>query len=123
MEGGVWPIFNFINQSMFDRVKVYIISMFYKIIFITDKMFPKTSLPDNGLPMLRSRSSQKCFLMTEYPYSFRIICFNKTPAFGEIGIVRGQSPDAMHMIGKDYPGINGERHFFPYFGYNFPQNI
>ena len=42
---------------MFNRIEMDIINMPLEIGLITDKMFPKTSLPDGGLPMFGPRGS------------------------------------------------------------------
>jgi hypothetical protein len=115
VKSGIWPVSYFIDQAVFDRIEMDIIGMPAEIVFITDEMFPKTSLPDGGLTILGTSSCQQFCFVKEWPYSAGKKCFNQPPALGKISILRGQGPEAMHVVGEQYPGINGERESFSYF--------
>jgi len=49
--------------------------------------------------------------------------FDPVPAKGEIGIIRWQGPDAVHVVRKDNPGIDGKGMSFANFLHHLTQNL
>jgi len=54
--------------------------------------------------------------------STRATLLNASPQRGVVGVTRWQGPDTMQMLGKQYPGIDGERMLLSGFPHHAPQN-
>ena len=68
-------------------------------------MFPEPALPDATLPLAQARVEAP-LARGQTAGEYRL---EYTPTGGEVIVIRRQGPDAMEMIGKHDPGINGER--------------
>ncbi len=91
-------VFHGIVMNVFDVAGV--------IIFVTQQVFPITMLPQGlflfGFACRVGRGAQGVGVMFGEP------SFDKPPAGGEIGIVSGQCPDAMQVVGQDDEGVDFE---------------
>ena len=90
---------------MFDRVDVDVINMTLEIDFVTNRMFPISSLPD---PSLASSCTTGRNAFTDRDTS-RERRLDQSPSRGEIRITVGQRPHRVDMIGQYDHRVHGER--------------
>jgi hypothetical protein len=91
---------------MFDRIEVDIMHVPFKILVITNPMFPKTTLPDCRFAMFVFRLIHPFLIVQPRFDLLGKVGFDQTPSFGKIGVIDRQLPDAMHVIGQQYPGLD-----------------
>ena len=93
--------------AMFDRIVVEIVAMAFKILVITDLVFPITVLPDGLFAFVlkgrRAGGFERSVTMAGE------MGFDPHPAGRIIGIVRWQSPEAMQVIGQNHHRVDTER--------------
>ena len=94
---------------MFDRVPMNVIHVPVEIVFITDQMIPEPMMPKRALLTLASPRIQPFRTIQAFPATLGNDPFNHAPARRKIGIIGRQAPNAMQMIGQQYPGNNFER--------------
>ena len=56
------PVFNGIDQSMFDRIVMNIIDVFVQVILVPYLMFPEPPLPNAAFPLFLSRKALSGFM-------------------------------------------------------------
>ncbi len=94
-----------VREAMFYRVEMDVIQVGGIAAFIANGVFPEATLPDAPFAF-------------RYPAGGAVFChryvpgkvdFYRVPSTGEIGVAFRQSPNAMHVIWKDHPGVDVER--------------
>lgn len=48
MKGRIWPIADFGDVTMLDRIVVNIVDMAFEIVFVANQVFPKSPLPQGA---------------------------------------------------------------------------
>jgi hypothetical protein len=99
---------------MFNRIKVDVIHVFFKIVVIPNLMFPEATLPDGLFAMFVFRLIHPCLIVQ---LRFVLLCkfrFDQTPALRIIGIIFRQRPDAMHVIRQQHPRFDAKRIVLPH---------
>ena len=92
-----------------------VIRMPLEIGFITDPVLPKPTLPKGQFPAFLpgyalGPDSIRSVLLTDQP-------FYAAPADGKVGVIGRQRPDAVQVIGQEYPRINCKRMGAPHQSY------
>ena len=106
------PIDHPLDISRFARVPVDVVDVPAEVVFITDAVFPKTTLPKSEFVALVSRrrwAARREMFATQLAG----VLLDHGPTCGEISINRRQCPEAMQVIGQQYPGIDSERPGYP----------
>ena len=80
-----------------------------KIALVPNQMFPITVLPQRPLPFFFAAGGHVFVAHQPVPATLRHLRFNQPPARGKIRIPRRQRPQAMQMVGQQYPCVYGER--------------
>lgn len=103
---GIRPIASLLHITMFDRVPMNIIYVFFKITVISNLMFPKPPLPQSQLTSFLSRGRQwYCNDVTCIQTDFT---FNHVPTHSVTSVMLWQCPDAMQMIRQQHKRLDCE---------------
>jgi len=92
-----------------DRIEMDVFDVLDQIVFILDRVFHVSGLPDPSPPLAMVTRKHPLFAVTipqPLPSEPRL---DRRPPSGEVKIPRGQSPDRMEMIGQDDNRVEGER--------------
>jgi hypothetical protein len=101
----VWPFRDAPNVVVFHRIEVNVIDMGREVIVVADHVLPVTALPDASLaaagaglgsPLAAGQGAGEDRL-------------DQPPAGRKIVVAGWQRPDAVEVIGKHHPGVDGER--------------
>ena len=99
------PICRVSDETMLNRVEVDVIEMNGKVPIIADRMLPIAALPDAALAAANHhRASRFC---SGQRFGKRDL--DRAPTAGKVGIALRQGPQAMHVVGKDNPGVDMKR--------------
>jgi len=98
-----------------------VIRMPLELGFIADPVFPKPTLPEGQFPAFLPGCALgvegiRSTLLTHQP-------FYDAPADGKVGVIDRQRPDAVQVIGQEYPRINCKRMVAPHQSYGVTQRI
>ncbi len=89
-----WPIASARRVPMPDRVVMDVIEVAREIAFVANVVFPESGLPQGSIA---HRRRDRAYLCGTAP-------LDQCPAQGEVGVVIGQCPHAMEMVGQDHVG-------------------
>lgn len=97
MKARIRPILHAVYVPVFDGVPVNIFNVFFEVTVVADLVFPEATLPQaqfiTALLRFRPRGCVECTRLLTHA------AFDDVPARGIVGIVFGQGPDAMQVIG------------------------
>lgn len=96
------------NQSVADRAGMGVLDVASEIPLVAYVVFPIATLPDGAFAAGHATWRFTSCVDSWYNVA-REPALDGAPADGEIGIVGGQRPDAMQVVGQDDDGLDGER--------------
>lgn len=94
MDGGKGPIRRLSHQSMFDGIAPAIFNVPPVILFVSDRVFPESPLPNAGFPFC----NLACRAGKSAPDRPRKAEFDLAPSLGIVAVPLRQGPDSMHMV-------------------------
>jgi len=109
------------NQTVLDGVKVNIIDMSHKVIFITDSVFPKPLLPDTTFAVLEPGLRDLGLFATDTHPQLGEPALYAAPPFREIGIIVRQFPNAVQVVWQQDYSWQIKWMFFLFFSNCLPQ--
>jgi len=102
MEAGPGVIDHSFHQSVFDRIPVNVVEASLEIVFIANRVFPKSLLPNGSLSVFPARCRVRCFTASSYRKRPREAFFDQPPSQGVILDSIGQRPDCVQVIGQQH---------------------
>jgi hypothetical protein len=98
------PIRRVLRQTVLDRVEMRAVHVSREVPLVTDRVLPVPPLPD--APLAASDHDGRS------PFTggqrFRERDLDRAPTTGEVGIAFRQGPQAVHVVGKEDPGVDAE---------------
>ncbi len=121
------PILRPAYKSMFDRIKMNIVEMFFKVLILSYQVFPISALPNSSFPLSEMGLISSAFFTTSFQITSCKHAFYQAPAFGIIAIVLRQAPDAMQIFRQKTDRLNCKwmlvLHILPDFSENPPGQV
>ena len=109
MEGGPFPVTDSLDEFVLSRIPVTVIGTAFQVIFITNRVFPVTLLPDSTQATFRSRFGLRKLSAASVEPSLGEFLLDPHPA-KRIAIITGRKgPDSVPMIWQQDDGNNFER--------------
>lgn len=96
------PIRRAFHISMLDRVVMDVVAVSLQVVFVFDRVFPKTALPNAATPTRFTRSRDRKLFSPQIQPCRSEIRFDPLPARRVIAVPRWKSPNSVQMIVKQY---------------------
>ncbi len=93
---------------MLDRVVMNVIHAAFKIGIIPNLMLPKPPLPNARFASRHPRRAQPR-VVPDFWQGFAAQLLDHVPTQAEIGVIFGQCPNGVQVVGQQHPSINRER--------------
>jgi hypothetical protein len=101
---GMRPIHGVFHKTVLYRVEMRVAHVGGEILVVTDRMLPVPPLPDAAFAAA-GHGRRSPFADGQ---SLRERGLDRAPTTREVGVVRRQCPQAVHVVGKDDPGVDVE---------------
>ena len=98
---------------MLDGVVMDIVAVPVEVLLISNPVLPEPSLPDATLSLRAHRVRDVAVASSLIPPGERGL--DPFPPEREVGIVIGERPNAVQMVGKNHQGIYAERVFIHHY--------
>lgn len=109
VQGRMRPRIRLRAVSVPDRIHVPIVQVPTVTVVAADWVLPEAALPEGGFTAPGATQGLNIFVRVMPGACLRRQALDQVPAQAVIGSIERQRPDAVQMIGEQYPGVDRER--------------